>query len=29
MEAHRAFIATLGKEPVWNKFLTDGGQQAV
>jgi DNA polymerase-3 subunit epsilon len=29
IEAHRAFVATLGKEPVWNKFLTDRGQQAV
>jgi hypothetical protein len=28
MEAHRAFVATLGKEAVWNKFLTDRGQQS-
>jgi DNA polymerase-3 subunit epsilon len=26
VEAHRIFVATLGKEPVWNKFLTEGGQ---
>jgi hypothetical protein len=28
LEAHGTFIATLGKEPVWNKFLTDRGQQS-
>lgn len=27
MEAHRAFVATLGKEPAWSKFLTDSGQK--
>lgn len=27
IEAHRAFVATLGKEPVWNKFLTESGRQ--
>ncbi|OYU51728.1 MAG: DNA polymerase III subunit epsilon [Alphaproteobacteria bacterium PA1] len=26
IEAHRAFVATLGKEPAWNRFLTESGQ---
>jgi DNA polymerase-3 subunit epsilon len=26
VEAHRAFVATLGKEPAWNRFLTGSGQ---
>ncbi|MCA3693403.1 DNA polymerase III subunit epsilon [Aquidulcibacter sp.] len=26
IEAHRAFVATLGKEPAWHKFLAEKGQ---